>query len=609
MNDELIKFYNNELHDLRNHTQSFANTYPKIASRLKLGQGHAEDPLVERLIESVAFLTARTRQVLQHEQEKLSENLVQLLYPHYFLPIPSCSTLTFSPAKSLDQSYTIPAKTVLSTAVQNGNTVNFTTVYPVTVYPVRLSALEYRREGVKNSDDPNHKVALSSLRCTLSTLNEKLNLADLGIETLRFFINGTGHISGKLLELLLARTQAVMLTSATQAVSASLPDGSLKPVGFMTDEALLPYPENSFAGYRYLTEFFAYPEKYHYVDLHHLNTVITPEWGNIVEITFYFSEHDAELTKLLNAQTLLLHATPVINLFAQTAEPIKFDHTRLEYPVIADAQVPPEIIEIYSVQTVNISSVRYKNIIDCAPYFGRRFYQNKPQYLYWYAQRESCERLGKLHLVGDEVFLKISDFNLENVAEQLLLTPQCLCTNRTAAEQLPYGGGQPKLQFRDRTHDAITTINCIKPITASRYRPIRAQHRAEIAEHIYLNHLGLSEPESVLDNLKQLLSIYAFPQDFNQNLIDQGLVEINVKSVMQRHPAKLRQGFCYGNSYQLTINETHFTEQQAYLLGMILYYFLIDLCAINRTVELHLFSQQRGLIAKWPAQIGNKKLL
>ena len=41
----------------------------------------------------------------------------------------------------------------------------------------------------------------------------------------------------------------------------------VQPVGFAEDEALNPYPLNTFRGYRYLQEYFAFQDKFLFVDL------------------------------------------------------------------------------------------------------------------------------------------------------------------------------------------------------------------------------------------------------------------------------------------------------------------------------------------------------
>lgn len=46
-----------------------------------------------------------------------------------------------------------------------------------------------------------------------------------------------------------------------------LPAGNLRPSGYTRDQAMLPYPANSFDGYRLLTEFFALPQKFLFLDI------------------------------------------------------------------------------------------------------------------------------------------------------------------------------------------------------------------------------------------------------------------------------------------------------------------------------------------------------
>ena len=53
----------------------------------------------------------------------------------------------------------------------------------------------------------------------------------------------------------------------------------------------------------------------------------------------------------VNAKTLRLGCTPVINLFSQTAEPILVDQTRYQYPIVPDAR-RRQTMEIYSVDEV-----------------------------------------------------------------------------------------------------------------------------------------------------------------------------------------------------------------------------------------------------------------
>ena len=48
------------------------------------------------------------------------------------------------------------------------------------------------------------------------------------------------------------------------------PQACLGQVGFELADGLLPYPSQSFPGYRLLTEFFAFPSKFLFLDLKEL---------------------------------------------------------------------------------------------------------------------------------------------------------------------------------------------------------------------------------------------------------------------------------------------------------------------------------------------------
>ena len=91
MLDELLPYYENELTYLRRLSKEFASKYPKIASRLQMEGEVCEDPHVERMIESFAFLTSRIHKKLDDEFPQITEAMLSVLYPHFLRPVPSMS--------------------------------------------------------------------------------------------------------------------------------------------------------------------------------------------------------------------------------------------------------------------------------------------------------------------------------------------------------------------------------------------------------------------------------------------------------------------------------------------------------------------------------------
>lgn len=83
MDTRLLKHYENELAFMRDMGAEFAQAYPKIASRLGIDGVEVVDPYVERLLEGVAFLTARVQLELELQFPALTSNLLEIVYPHY----------------------------------------------------------------------------------------------------------------------------------------------------------------------------------------------------------------------------------------------------------------------------------------------------------------------------------------------------------------------------------------------------------------------------------------------------------------------------------------------------------------------------------------------
>src|SRR3954453_3092736 len=95
MIDELLAHYNGELAFLRELGAEFAARYPKVAARLLLDDDKCEDPHVERILEGVAFLTARIRHKIDDEFPEITDSLLSILDPHAQRPLPSMSIAQF----------------------------------------------------------------------------------------------------------------------------------------------------------------------------------------------------------------------------------------------------------------------------------------------------------------------------------------------------------------------------------------------------------------------------------------------------------------------------------------------------------------------------------
>ena len=215
---------------------------------------------------------------------------------------------------------------------------------------------------------------------------------------------------------------------------------ALAPVGFAAEEALLPWPARSFAGFRLLTEYFAFPEKFLFVDLLRLDARSLMLQGGRMEVFVYLDQSMPELERTVGTDNLALGAVPVINLFPQRCEPVALTGTETEYRVVPDLR-RPGATEMWSVERVRETRP------DGSSRPWRPFYRlthgdvdaATPGGFYQAVRRAAGPALG-----GSETFLAVHDPAYEaEAAADSVLSIEALCTNRDLPASLPFGGGHP----------------------------------------------------------------------------------------------------------------------------------------------------------------------
>src|SRR5262249_28055034 len=137
----------------------------------------------------------------------------------------------------------------------------FRTTYPVRLFPIRVSSASFSHAanvpgGVSGTN------ARYAVRIEMQTRGAA-KFSALQIRDLRFHLGGDIQAAHWLHELLLTKVSRVLLRSQDKAGkwnSIALGAESIREVGFNREEAVLPYQETSFQGYRLLQEYFSFPQ-------------------------------------------------------------------------------------------------------------------------------------------------------------------------------------------------------------------------------------------------------------------------------------------------------------------------------------------------------------
>ena len=127
---------------MRQLCREYGERYPKVASKLQIGGDACDDPHVELLIQSVALLCARVSKRLDDSYPQFTEALLNLLFPHYLRPFPSCAIVRFLPAirGAGGSTGTVPRGTLLESVQVRGVNCKFQTAYDVAPSPAAIAS-------------------------------------------------------------------------------------------------------------------------------------------------------------------------------------------------------------------------------------------------------------------------------------------------------------------------------------------------------------------------------------------------------------------------------------------------------------------------------------
>ena len=104
-----------------------------------------------------------------------------------------------------------------------------------------------------------------------------------------------------------------------------------------------------------LSEYFAFPEKFLFVDVGPITAEHLQGVGNAMELLIFLDRTSANLEHNVTASTFALGCAPIVNLFPQRADHVELTNAELSYRVVPDAR-HPRSLEIYSVDRVFAST-------------------------------------------------------------------------------------------------------------------------------------------------------------------------------------------------------------------------------------------------------------
>ena len=656
MNKKIVSYYNKELRFLREMGQEFAKQYPKIASRLKLSANETPDPYVERLLEGVAYLTARTQLKIDAEYPRFVQRILEVIYPQFLYPTPASTIIKFDTSNhynvnvvnQLKRGYLLESLPIEIDA--NTVSCHFSLTQDTELTPIELEASHYTNSLSYLPDIKSVKAgtSLSALRLDFS-IRSASKCSELMPEDLVLYLGSELPVASQLLFLL--------MNSCTNIVCHSFEDGrrwhySLdeypKHKGFSEEEALVFDLNKSISSLRLMQEYIQLPEKFLFVSQRGINKAIQKAELNgdfalsaqqtedvIVEngvnkrvvghekrwfsVSFLFDSYLPELAQLLKEQDISINSAPVVNLFKKKSVRFPVVMQNTDHHVIVD-RVQPLNFEVHSIERVkgfdkfNNQQVNFTPIYQAA---DQEVFINKNNNNAFFSMRREKRASstlaglygGRTSYLGSEVYLSmmsegqsVFSFNIDHLAVETW------CTNRDL----------PLILARSIESDFL--VDAALPIRAAHIisevtKPVEAVSEDHtlwsLLNQLNLSYISLadySDKDSTL-LLKELL--LAFPHGNNElyksevNSIKQLIVEPMTKIVRHKGAGSLIKGI----SIKLTFDENLLAGVHPFLFAAVLRHYFVRSISINSFVEMTVMTIQKGQIIKWKDIKGEKSLL
>lgn len=500
------------------------------------------DEGVERLLEGFAFLTSRLQQKLDDSFPEITHALFQKVWPSYLRPFPAASIIEYSLTDNITGTTTIQKGTVVSSPSNVSSPCAFRTVYDTVICPLKLSFQEYR-------DDRGHPQLVLGFALTDG------DLALLSLPYLRLFFSGKYAEACALYHVISHLTSSidVLVSAGGREVPLGLIErNDIIRVGF--DDWMLPYSAHTHEGYRILQEFFAFPEKFLFVDIQNIESALKRAVGSATSFELRFNLNSPiEQTDIIKSTKIRLFCTPVVNLFERRGIGMKAQPGK-SAPICLDSD-PMMPCRIYSVDRVAGWGRKEKYETEYANELGERAGIFDPERTYRLDLQPGTD--GGL----EELFIRVDTPSNDELSLNLDLT----CTLGSIPPQLT-------IESKGGDEDSIPYAN-IAPISAFIPAPVQGDKLWRLLS-------GMSPATPTISSVAAFsatVSQYHFRAEYDSKSRRYWeKICMSLTSVSSKRITRLFRGMpCQGIETILVFDRSHFdTEGEIYMLGSIFSRFL-----------------------------------
>ncbi|MHC4496873.1 MAG: type VI secretion system baseplate subunit TssF, partial [Planctomycetota bacterium] len=445
-----------------------------------------------------------------------------------------------------------------------------------------------------------------------------LRFSELKLNSLNLHLMGVGEVPMQLYEQFFADAAAVVVQPAAKPVKwHRIIDAScIRRMGFDDKQKLLPYDARSFQGYRLLQEYFAFPQRFMFVELADLGDAIKRCDEKQLDVIILFRESKVELEGTISADNFGLFCSPAVNLFEKRLDRIPVSDRFSEFHVVPDRTRAWDF-EVYKLTKVIGYGARSDLLQEFLPFYLAKDVEDNTSG-YYVVNRVPMPKTQEVTLkarrsrsyAGSEAYISLVDSHAAPYsADVKQLGIEALCTNRDLPLHMPVGIGGS--DFTMEKTAPCTSIHCIGSPTSPKPSHAEGEFAWRFINHLSLNYLSLNDTSggTGASALRDILRLYSDSGDMQTRKQIDGLKSISSRPISRRITSSGSIAFARGLEVTVTLEEAAFEGTGVFLLGAVLEQFLAKYVSINSFTETVVKTVERGEIVRWTMRNGLRPIL
>lgn len=598
-----FNYYQDELLFLRQKGGAFAKKHPEVAEHIDIKDARSMDPHTERIIESVAFMSAQLHQRIDDNSQHIAFHILNALYPNLVNPLPPCSVVSLnSPLdKKSREILDIPRHTKLSSPSKSGSSCSFRTIYNLKFYPISIKNINVMKNTL-------HENNANSWCIKIDVSTNSVPIDFMNIDKLLF------HINSNIIEDALTIYEAIFANPNADIFlqvndrSIKLPKNSIRQCGFEDKDTICPINKYSSNIFQLFQEIIHFKQKFMFFEISNIDKIIKQhQITNISDISIIIdiSFTRERLLQIVKKDSIMLNCVPITNLFHFTSDPFRFSGKQNRYLLLAD-QLRDQEIEIHSILDIHLVDNNTSENSVVQPYFSLPTSSNQNDEiheLFWLHTREPAEAR---NLPGNDIYISFIDINLNpyDVYDKVVYA-KLLCTNRFESREIPI--------FAKMNIEALETGDISAKLLYKMTDTIEFSNNStnlwSLVSQLSSTNISMSKEENLLPPIKQLIKLFSANFNVKAEELISGISKIITSKIVRRFGDDAWRGFVPGiefNIYCKDESKSHF----AFFLCSVINQYLSSCVSINSFIQLNLISEKTNMmIASWSPTSGRKELV